>query len=122
MTGRLHWRARGLHRRAGRLGHGPVPSASRRSGWRNGALPEANMPGRLRDRYDHPKSNEANLPDDANASCRVLNAVVGFLLNAPAAGAILVDGRSGNPSAALLEIVNLAANGQPPFPSLRLFR
>lgn len=33
-------------------------------------------------------------------------------LNAPAAGAILVDGQSGNPSAALQEIANLAANGQ----------
>lgn len=59
MTGWLHWRARGLRRRAGRLGHWPVPSASRRSGWRSAALPEANMPEGLRDRYDHPKSSEA---------------------------------------------------------------
>jgi len=42
-------------------------------------------------------------------------------LNAPAAGAILVDGRSGNPSAALLEIANLAANGQLTIPISETF-
>jgi NADPH:quinone reductase-like Zn-dependent oxidoreductase len=42
-------------------------------------------------------------------------------LNAPAAGAILVDGRSGNPSAALLEIANLAAKGQLTIPISETF-
>jgi NADPH:quinone reductase-like Zn-dependent oxidoreductase len=57
-------------------------------------------------------AGSGSLPDlimIAGAADRVATLVD---LNAPAAGAILVDGRSGNPSAALLEIANLAANGQ----------
>jgi len=42
-------------------------------------------------------------------------------LNAPAAGAILVDATSGNPSAALQEIANLAATGQLTIPVSETF-